>query len=84
MAKGLKKDPAQRFQSAGELISELQAILEGKVRVQCHMTLTKRVYRELGRLADRAPWVGFATLIAVAACVVFAGVEVVRLALRLG
>jgi eukaryotic-like serine/threonine-protein kinase len=83
LVKGLHKDPARRFQSAGELIAALQAILEGKVQIQCHMTFTKRTFRELGRLSDRAPWVGFATLIGLIAAVVFAGVEVVRLVLRL-
>jgi serine/threonine protein kinase len=82
LEKGLRKDPARRFQSAGELIAALQAILEGRVQVQCHMTFTKRSFRELGRLADRAPWVGFATLIALAAAVVFTAVELVRLALQ--
>jgi serine/threonine-protein kinase len=79
--KGLKKDPAQRFQSAGELIAELHAILEGKVKVQCHITFTKRSFRELGRLADRAPWVAFATLMGLGGTVVFTGVELLRLAL---
>jgi serine/threonine-protein kinase len=80
MAKGFHKDPAQRFQSAAELIAALHAILEGKVPVQCHITFTKRSYRELGRLADRAPWVAFATLLGLAATVVFTGAELVRLA----
>jgi len=83
LAKGLHKDPARRFQSASELISALQAILEGKVQVQCHMTFTKRAFRELGRLVDRSPWIGFATLLGLVAAVVLAGVEIVRLALRL-
>jgi serine/threonine protein kinase len=83
LAKGFQKDPARRFQSATELISALQAILEGKVKIQCHMTFTKRTFRELGRLADKAPWIGFAALLALFAAVVFATIELARLALRL-
>jgi hypothetical protein len=49
--------------------------------VQCHITLTKRVFRELGRLADRRPGLAFATLIGLAAAVVLAGAEIVHAAL---
>ncbi len=83
MAKGFHKDPARRFQSAGELIAALRAILEGKVEVLCHITFTKRTFRELGRLVDRNPLAGFATLVALVAAVAFAGVELVRFALHL-
>jgi serine/threonine protein kinase len=79
--KGLQKDPAQRFQSAGELIGALHGVLEGRAPVQCHITLTKRAYRELGRLVDRSPWLGFAMLLGFVATFVFAGVELVRIAL---
>jgi serine/threonine-protein kinase len=79
--KGLHKDPAQRFQSAGELIRALHNVLEGRAPVQCHITLTKRAYRELGRLVDRAPWLGFALLLGFIATVVFAGVQLARIAL---
>jgi serine/threonine-protein kinase len=83
MARGLQKDPARRFQSATDLISALQAILEGKVQIQCHMTFTKRTFRELGRLVDRSPRLGFAALIGILAAVVLAGVELVRFAIHL-
>ena len=78
LVKGLHKDPARRFQSAGELIAALQGILEGKVQVQCHMTFAKRTFRELGRLMDRAPWIGFATLLGLIAAVVFSVVTLAR------
>lgn len=61
--KGLEKDPAQRFQSATEVIDRLYEILEGKVRVQCQITFTKRMFREAGRLVDRRPFVGFGFLV---------------------
>ena len=79
--KGLQKDPAQRFQSAAELIGTLHAILEGKCAVQCHITFTKRSFRELGRVVDRRPWVGFFMMLCLVAAVVFSGVEIVRIAL---
>ena len=82
LAKGLQKDPARRYQSAAELIAHLQAILEGRVPVQCHMTFTKRSFREMGRLADRAPWVAFASLIGLAAAVLFSIGMLVRLTFR--
>jgi serine/threonine protein kinase len=79
--KGLSKDPGKRFQSAGELIAALHAMLEGKVRIQCHCTFTKRTFRELGRLTDRAPFVAFFLLLGLFAAVVFAGIHVVRAAI---
>jgi eukaryotic-like serine/threonine-protein kinase len=79
IVKGLSKDPAKRFQSAAELIAVLHGILEGKVRVQCPITLTKRTFREMGRLVDRRPFVGFFALMGVAVAVLFAGVQLVRM-----
>jgi serine/threonine-protein kinase len=78
-AKGLSKDPAQRFQSASELIDQLHAILEGRVKVNCHVTFTKRLYRELGRSVDRAPALGVAMLLGIVAAIVFSGVQIVRI-----
>jgi serine/threonine protein kinase len=78
--KGLAKDPAKRFQSATELIARLHAIEEGRVPVQCHITLTKRTFREMGRLVDRAPFTAFAALLCLVGAVVFAAVELVRIA----
>jgi serine/threonine-protein kinase len=81
VAKGLSKDPDKRFQSAQELIQLLQAILEGRVPVQCPITLTKRSYRTLGRVVDRSPLWGFLMLISLVAAIVFSGVQLVRIAL---
>lgn len=58
--KGLEKDPAARFQSAGEMVERLQHLLDGRVPVQCPVTLTKRLTRESGRLIDRHPLGGAA------------------------
>jgi serine/threonine-protein kinase len=81
LAKGLKKNPEERFQSAGEIIALLEQILSGRCPVQCPITLTKRSYRELGRVVDRRPFVGFFMLLGVIAAVVFAGVQLVRIGL---
>ncbi|APR77176.1 Serine/threonine protein kinase PrkC, regulator of stationary phase [Minicystis rosea] len=77
--KGFAKDPAARFQSAGELIAALHGILEGSCQVQCHLTFTKRIYRELGRLTDRAPFLAFFVLIGILGAVAFTGVQLVRM-----
>jgi serine/threonine-protein kinase len=79
--KGLSKDPAQRFQSAGELIALIHAILEGKVPCQCPMTVTKRSYRELGRFVDRRPFVGVLVLLGIVASIVFSGIQLARIVL---
>lgn len=81
IAKGLSKAPEARFQSAKEMVDVLQSILEGKVRIQCHVTLTKRTFRELGRLVDARPNLAFMTLIGLASAVIFAVVHAVRAAL---
>ncbi|MEP7122170.1 MAG: serine/threonine-protein kinase [Byssovorax sp.] len=81
IAKGLSKDPAKRFQTAGEVIAGLHAVLEGKVLIQCHITFTKRLFRELGRLVDRRPWVAFAAMLGIVAAVVFSVAQLVRMAI---
>jgi serine/threonine-protein kinase len=79
--KGLSLDPSRRFQSAREMIDELQKILEGDIAVQCHVTFTKRTARELGRFVDRRPHVAFFALVGVAALLLFALVQAVRVAI---
>jgi serine/threonine-protein kinase len=79
--KGLAKDAAQRFQSADELIDVLNANLEGKTPVQCPVTFSKRSFREMGRVVDRAPWMGFAMLVGISALLIFALVQIVRMAI---
>jgi serine/threonine-protein kinase len=53
--RGLQKAPQARFQSADEMIAELQRILSGRIRVQCQVTLVKRAGFELLALADAHP-----------------------------
>jgi serine/threonine-protein kinase len=79
--KGLSKAPAKRFQSAREVIAGLHGILEGKVLIQCHITFTKRLFREMGRLVDRRPWVAFVAMLGLVAAVVFSLTQLVRMAI---
>jgi serine/threonine protein kinase len=53
--RGLQKDPAQRFQSAADMLAGIQAFLEGRGEVHCMHSLTKRSLRESSRFFDRHP-----------------------------
>ncbi len=55
VSRGFQKDPAKRWQSAREMIDELQAILQGRLRVQCSRTMAKRMLYEAVSVVDRAP-----------------------------
>jgi serine/threonine-protein kinase len=81
VAKGLEKDPAQRFQSAGEMIDALRRANEGRGGVHCQVTLIKWMLRGMGRLVDRHPAVAVLAMLAVAASMVFTGLTVVRSAI---
>ncbi len=63
LARGLQKDPARRWQTAGDMLAELHAMADGRVRVQCLGTFTKRVTREAGGFVDRHPFGGFLALV---------------------
>jgi eukaryotic-like serine/threonine-protein kinase len=43
MVKGLARDPSQRYASVEEMERVLEAILDGKPPINCHITFTKRV-----------------------------------------
>jgi hypothetical protein len=51
----MAKDPAARTATAGAMIAEIQAYLDGRNNVQCVYSFTKRSLRESGRLVDRYP-----------------------------
>ncbi len=53
--KGLLKDPAQRYQSVGELCARLQAVMEGRAPVQCPCTGLKRAGGAWSDFIDRHP-----------------------------
>ncbi|MBM4377039.1 MAG: protein kinase [Deltaproteobacteria bacterium] len=61
--RGLQRSPEARWPSAAAMANELHAILDGRPRVQCPMTLTKRVMRGISRLLDRRPWLGFSAVV---------------------
>ncbi len=67
LQKGLAKDPAQRYQTADELIRRLDDRAEGKVPIQCHVTAAKRTSYEAMRLISRFPALFFLVLAAAAA-----------------
>ncbi|WAS94957.1 serine/threonine-protein kinase [Nannocystis punicea] len=58
--RGLAKDPAQRYQSAAEMLAGMRAYLEGRGEVRCMYSFTKRAMRESGRVIDRHPRLGVA------------------------
>ncbi len=64
--RGLALSPQERWGSASEMLAELAAIAEGRCRIQCPMTLTKRGTRELGRFVDRRPVLAVSSMAAVA------------------
>jgi serine/threonine-protein kinase len=55
IVRGLSKDPRDRYQSADEMLSELQRIREGRCRVSCPATLAKRMIDSSGRFVSRYP-----------------------------
>jgi serine/threonine protein kinase len=56
--RGLAKDPALRYQSAAEMITDLRKFIDGKTDVKCMFTATKRMFREGAGLVDRHPHLG--------------------------
>lgn len=80
-ARGMAKEPENRaYATAGQLSAELQRVLSGTFMVSCKTTMTKRFFREAARAVDRYPHLAFYALVGVAAAVLFAVIEVVRLA----
>ena len=53
--RALQLRPEDRWQSADEMVDELHAILDGRCRVQCPVTLMKRTSRGMLRFVDRRP-----------------------------
>ncbi len=61
--KALQHAPANRWQTAGEMADELEAILDGRCAIQCPMTLTKRSVRGFARFVDRRPFLAVAAVL---------------------
>ncbi len=55
LAKGLRKDPAARYQNADEMLAVIRSVQSGRIAVQCPVTATRRVVGEAGRFVDRNP-----------------------------
>ena len=55
LKRGLQRDPAHRYQKAGEFIHRLNMALDGTFPVQCPVTLTKRGMNGVARRLDRNP-----------------------------
>ncbi len=69
LKRGLRKKPEARFQSVDEMIEELDAIRDQRVKVQCHLTFARRVTGALARRANRHP--NLATVLALVAIAIF-------------
>ncbi len=79
VAKGLRKNPDERYGSVQEMIVRLQERREGLIPIQCHLTALRRLTGIWSRFLDRHPLA--VTLILALMIVSLLGM-VVRLALR--
>lgn len=80
--KGLQRDRASRFQSVAELEHELNEILAGRVHIQCHVTLAKRLTHSALHWIDRHTvaysMLFFGVVLTMLGSCVFAAVMLVR------
>jgi serine/threonine-protein kinase len=53
--KGVSARPEDRYADAGEMASELEDILSGRIKMQCHISATKRVAHTVMHAIDRHP-----------------------------
>ena len=77
-ARGVRKDPAERWASAQDMIVELQQIRAGECRVQCIATFQKRALRTIGHFVDQHPVVSLVALGATAALALGGVLGIVR------
>jgi serine/threonine protein kinase len=84
LQRGLAKRPADRYQSAGDMIWVMQAALDGRMAVQCPWTFTKRLTRGIGHFIDRHPVLGmsvfWSSLLLFVGLAVWSVIAAVRLA----
>lgn len=81
LRRALAFEKHKRFASAREMIDEIERIVEGRIRVQCHITLVKRSVRQVGRFVDRRPWLSFGIFATAVLTVVASAVSLARQAL---
>lgn len=67
VARGLQKDPAQRYATAAEMVEELQRIRDGRCRVSCPATLARRsvngVSNFIGRFPKLSPFIFYSFIV---------------------
>ena len=63
LRRGLRLAPAERWTSAHEMIEELHAILDGRCRVQCMATFSKRMTRGAGHFVDKSPRIAISLML---------------------
>jgi len=56
--------PEERFANAGEMAEGLEDILSGRIKMQCHISATKRVAHMAMHAIDRHPLIATVLLIA--------------------
>jgi hypothetical protein len=71
VVRGLERDRERRFQSVTELEDAIKRVLDGHIRVQCHVTFGKRAASDFSNWIDRHPLV-YTVLFAAAAVAVLA------------
>ena len=81
LRRALAFEKHKRFAAAREMIDEIERIVEGRIRVQCHITLVKRSVRQVGRFVDRRPWLSFGIFATAVLTVVASAVSLARQAL---
>ena len=59
----VEKERENRWPSAGAVRTEVDAILAGRIRVQCPTTMTKRAIYSAGRVLDRNFYLGFSLVV---------------------
>lgn len=80
VARGLAKDPADRYQNLSEMIDALQRIRDGRCPVSCPATLAKRMVDVVGGMVNRypklSPFVFYPLLLLILASVVLSAQKV--------
>lgn len=76
--KALSRNRDKRFPTASDMIYEITRMLDGRTRVQCHITFVKALVRRSGRMIDRMPILSFALFAAICLLVVRGAMDVLR------
>jgi serine/threonine-protein kinase len=82
LARGMRRDRAERFQSADQMIESLLRTQDGTFAIQCPVTFVKRVTREAGAVVDRSPLAAMGLLATVVLVVLLAMATLVTLVMH--